>query len=759
MNEHQQRAAWSSAADLGLLALAIGTSASCIRLFVGWEFLARLAPLLLMAWALPVILRRARLGVAPAMALHLAVGLVAVTVRFAPGTHLFGLPTPRSFRALGDGIDASFAEFSELVAPVQVTAGFLIVIAAAMWVFAFFADTAAMRYRGVVQAAIPYLAVFLTLGVLARGPGRTAATLWFGVGLAVYAVTQQGRSMIDRRWVAGQAARGATSVSSIAAVTVAATVAAALLVAPLLPGEGQPVVDLRKLGRGDGPRTAVSPFVGIRSLLGERSDQVVFTVDAEVPAYWRLTALDTYDEARQIWVSSGAYSSARGILPAGGASSLPGTTVRQSYTMVGLTGPWLPAAYVPSRVTSRTAVGFDERSASLIDRDGSDDPVSYALESNIPAFGDPGRAVPGRGTDRVSPEHLATPDLAAEVHTAVEEATSVGGTDLDRMVALQNWFRSRFAYDERVDYTTEGDPLVAFLEQRRGFCQQFSSAFALMARSRGLPARIAVGFTPGDAERSDVPGRTRYVVRGRHAHAWPEVYLEGMGWVPFEPTPQRGDPQSTGHTGVAPAQARPPENERATERPRPDPTTSSVPQAPTSTPARPEPTTAQPGRDTAPSVDDTDGAGPGALAVLLVLAGCAVLAAVVTRRRRRRGPRSAVLRRGPERAGVAVAWQDATRSLERIGLRVSESETPLEFADRVCRSLDTADHHHADGAAHHLSAVAAAIVDVAEAETSARYREAAPTQADTEAARHAVRVIRDGVPHLSAVATTRSSRG
>lgn len=72
-----------------------------------------------------------------------------------------------------------------------------------------------------------------------------------------------------------------------------------------------------------------------------------------------------------------------------------------------------------------------------------------------------------------------------------------------------------------------------------------------MARAIGLPARVAVGFTWGDWDEA----RRTHVVRGEHAHSWPEVYFGGTGWVRFEPTPGRGAPGDAAVTGVAPAQS------------------------------------------------------------------------------------------------------------------------------------------------------------------------------------------------------------
>ena len=102
--------------------------------------------------------------------------------------------------------------------------------------------------------------------------------------------------------------------------------------------------------------------------------------------------------------------------------------------------------------------------------------------------------------------------------------------------ALQDSFRDgSFTYSLAVQPGQSTSAIEAFLfENRVGYCEQFAGAFAAMARAVGLPARVAVGFTPGQPDPL-TPGR--YVVRGENAHAWPEVYLAGIGWVGFEPTP------------------------------------------------------------------------------------------------------------------------------------------------------------------------------------------------------------------------------
>ena len=153
----------------------------------------------------------------------------------------------------------------------------------------------------------------------------------------------------------------------------------------------------------------------------------------------------------------------------------------------------------------------------------------------------------------------------AELVATADELTS-GLGDFESALALQGYFREGFTYDETANYSGEDDPLSAFLDVRSGFCQQFSTAFALAARSVGLPTRVVVGFTTGDVSTTD-EGAT-YAVWGRNAHAWPEVLFEGIGWVPFEPTPGRGDPSSTAITGVPAQQAEPPE--QSTDQSVPD---------------------------------------------------------------------------------------------------------------------------------------------------------------------------------------------
>jgi transglutaminase-like putative cysteine protease len=107
------------------------------------------------------------------------------------------------------------------------------------------------------------------------------------------------------------------------------------------------------------------------------------------------------------------------------------------------------------------------------------------------------------------------------------------------VVALEAWFRTGgdFTYDEKPPIRVGAPPLVSFVTQtRRGYCQHFAGAMALMLRYLGIPARVAAGFTTG---RYDQEAR-EWTVADTNAHTWVEVWFEGYGWLPFDPTPGRG---------------------------------------------------------------------------------------------------------------------------------------------------------------------------------------------------------------------------
>src|SRR5439155_15660686 len=153
---------------------------------------------------------------------------------------------------------------------------------------------------------------------------------------------------------------------------------------------------------------------------------------------------------------------------------------------------------------------------------------------------------------RVAGRYLALPpEFPDSVRRLAFQVTATGTSQYEKALLLQDWFRGNFRYDERVNFGEGNGALLRFLQARRGFCQQFAGTYGAMARAIGLPTRVAVGFTSGHPDDAGV-----LHVLNRDAHAWPEVYLAGYGWVRFEPTPGRGAPDE-GYAHVPPQSIEP----------------------------------------------------------------------------------------------------------------------------------------------------------------------------------------------------------
>ncbi|KLR62627.1 Transglutaminase-like superfamily protein [Actinobacteria bacterium IMCC26207] len=702
------------AAELGLLALALGTAASFLRLFDTWSFVSELAIALVTPWLLALTLRRLRVGLGAALAAQLLAAVVLLTALFAPGSSRFLLPTPATARLLSSSISTSFTEFSQLVAPVPATKGFIVVIAVGFWLFISFADAAAFRFAGPAQAATPFLTTFLAIGLLSRDSARISSTACFLAGLLVFTVTQLTLRAARTRWD-GLPHRSATAGFARSAVLIGSlAVIGGLLLGPAVAGATDPVVNLRQLGRGPEPRTVVSPFVGIRSLLGERSNEELFTVRADAPAYWRLTALEEFDADRDIWISRGTYQRSDGELPSNLGPTVSGTTLRQEIQISELTGLWLPGAYEPAQITTDTEVSFDRESSSiiLVSPDSKLTP-KYQLDSLIPDFAAAAQAQAGtkQELDPIYFEKSQSPAITPEL---LAQITANATTPFEQAIALQNWFRSEFRYDDTVDFSQSADPLAEFLQAAAGFCQQFSSAFALFARALGLGSRVAVGFTPGDpvgvANQPEQSGDAirEYQVRGRHAHAWPEIYFADLGWVPFEPTPGRGDPQTAPYTGVSAAQAVPPaaaavgstvpDNNGVTNNGAGVTTVAPTPSEDSSALPSPKPS---PEADTSASTPNNSGTALKRFAIRLlllilglgILSGLIIWAARLLKQQKRRQGLQDLQEASDEEQSlldalfVEDAWKRALLWLSLVDIRPTTFETPAEFAGRASNSL------------------------------------------------------------------------
>ncbi|MDQ1437598.1 MAG: hypothetical protein QOK43_1227 [Acidimicrobiaceae bacterium] len=704
---------------LALTALSLVATVGMGRLFKDGSFLVPMGATALAVHAVSWWARRLGLGLGAG--LLAGVGAVGLTVAWValPHTTAYGIPWAGTWHAAGQALSQSWAEFSKVVAPAPVTKGFLIASMGGVGVTAMLADWAAYRVRATFEPLLPSFTLFLFASALGAPRHRAAATGFYVAAALLFLVVHQAALRADTTaWFASRSRGGVGALLQGAAVIGLTAVLAAVFVGPSLPGAGaKGLISWRKAGdSGNRDRVTTSPLVDIRGRLVSLSDIEVFTVKSTARAYWQLTTLDTFDG--RIWSSNSTYRTVKNTLPGGITDEVKQAKVVQDFRIEGLDAIWLPVAYRPARIDGVKGVSYNAELGSIISKQSTSDGLEYKVESEIPEFRPDALATadaalsPGR-------RFLDLPVLPSQVTRLAQQLTAGATTQYARAKALQDFFRNNFKYDLRVRPGHDDRALLNFLfRDRRGYCEQFAGAYAAMARAVGLPARVAVGFTPGEPDDDGV-----FHVRGLNAHAWPEVFLGQFGWVAFEPTPGRGRPGAEAYTGVAEAQANPADITTATTA---TPTTTATTAAPGGT------------ATTRPRDSQVDAGGNGgllpkrrlspflrALAVVAVLA-LLWLVSVPLLLRRRRARRRAGAANPVER--VLVAWQEAGEALARAGTPQRPSETVHEYARRgpAAASLD----QEAQQAMHALgqqAAMASYAAGALPAETVARSVAAATT--------------------------------
>ncbi|HEX4903570.1 MAG TPA: DUF3488 and transglutaminase-like domain-containing protein [Acidimicrobiales bacterium] len=673
--------------------VSLTTVLSLRRVFAGSDWVAPMLLHVVAAHVTVTVLRRRGVATLVAVAAAAVVGTTVIAAVHAGDHTAFGIPTPGALDALRASLSDAFGQFSEIKAPTEALDGFVIASAAAVWAGAIVGDWAAFRSDAALEAVLPAGSLFAVASVLGADVDRIPlAGAWTASVLGFVLVRRAERLGRRATWVGDHRARGprALLVLGVGLAVLASVIAA--VIGPRLPGaRAEAVVSLTELGDDDpGTRVTVSPLVDIRSRLVQQANVEVFTVRSEVRSYWRLTSLETFDGA--IWKSNGSYGRSSGDLDDGVPVASERIVFDQQFQISALSQIWLPAAYEPQAVQVDEPVRYDEVSGTLIvDTEvPTSDGTAYAVRSALPQHLPDRLAAASLDVPRdLAATYLQLPaDFSPAVRDLARDVVQGSGSPYEAARRLQDFFRRDFRYDIAVDLGHGVSDLESFLfDVRVGYCEQFAGAFAAMARSIGIPARVAVGFTPGVPDAADP---TLYRVRGEHAHAWPEVFLGEYGWVAFEPTPGRGAPFAEQYTGVP---------EQQVESGGDGGTATTVPaEAPEPAPA---PTTTAPGGP-APTFPDDPGAGVDAgglpedegspwplrlalgLAVALaagVLYLLAVLAVTGARRALRRR------RAATPEAQVAVAWEESLEAVRRAGVGVRPSATQSQAAAEIGRRL------------------------------------------------------------------------
>lgn len=645
-----------------------------VRVFADASSVLPLIGAALLSTAAAVALRRARVPLLPALIVSLAALFVLIANRYAPGTSRLGIiPTRETLDVLEALVRDGVEQFRELRAPVQGSDPFIAAAMAGAWLMAFLTDWGALRLRLAFEPVLPAGLLFIFSAVLGAGNSKLIATVVFVLAIVAWAITQRTHTLADRGvWLTVDRRRGPIGLAQAGLAVALAAVLIGVGLGPRLPGaDSEEIIAWRN--QGDPTRTVISPYASIGSRLVSQQDTLLFTVQASQPAYWRLAGLDTFEPDTSLWTTRGQFNPEEGGLPGTLARAGTTVTVDQTFQIEGLAEIWLPAAFAPATLVESDvdATWNADEAALTVSRAYNDsDGATYSIQSVVPIF-TPAElnAAPNTVPADIADRYLSYPDgLSDRVASEALEITAGANTRYEQMLALQEHFRG-FDYSIRLGPRGD-DPIETFLDEQVGFCQQFSGTFALMARSLGAPARVAVGFTWGDPV-----GEGTYEVTGRHTHAWPEVWFDGLGWVAFEPTPGRGSPNAP-HTNTDAQQDSP------TEPGDPAITGTTAPPA-----TAPEPNL----EDVIPEFDadletaqvEVDNGFSFPWRILLIPAALLAYALAVIgfrrgRRSRRRQAASTPLAR------VEAAWADAADDLDHgFGLRRLPSETRREFAYRA----------------------------------------------------------------------------
>ncbi len=616
-------------------------------------------------------------------------------------TLVFGvLPTPSTAGAIGRHGKAAADLLANSTAPVPNHPSLDLMLLAVIALVVVLTDAAVHTVRSVLIAAVPPLLVFV---VLAANRTETQPVWWF---LALAACWAALLALHHSAETAGPSGRGlgvlgapgrGVMLSTAAALTVVGVVAA-LTLPSVLPEREQ-----RLVGRGLASDTSLAT-VGFTETMDLESDLnstderpvILWHTDAEDPGPLRVTSTNRFVDDR--WEPQRGRSSQEILddpravdgavadrLPRVEFSSVLKTTREEfAVTANGIPTPFLATPSFPVDLRSPVEVTGDpvtdavwiSQDAARYEGAGLEPTVPDELPApeELQGLSDGYTAVPAELKDTISSlnEQVVTPDAAP----------------LDQAREMQAYLRNGdFEYSLDAAEPRTGESMVqAFLRERRGYCTHYATTMIMMAREQGIPARLAMGMLPGSETDGDVGrgsdvGPERLVKRS-DAHAWPELYFQGVGWLRFEPTPSE-------RSAAVPAYSQP------TAAPSPSPSPSEASPSPSEASPSPSESSATPSQSSpSPSSSKESSADEGGqdwwkpvLGVLAALVLLALALCVLPWRARR--AREAIWQR--EQSPWSAAWEALRLDLLDRGVTTRSTDSVREQARHVLAQREHVD--------------------------------------------------------------------
>ncbi|XVV02077.1 transglutaminaseTgpA domain-containing protein [Actinosynnema sp. CA-248983] len=518
----------------GLATLCAATALSSV--VAGGLWLVNLAVAITVVVGVGVLLRQTRLP-NPLIALAQVFALMSLLVTIFTRTGvLVVLPGPQSLSDLMTVLGDAFAEVQTGVPPVPDSEAIRCLVMVAIGLVAVLVDMLAVGAAAPAASGLVLLCVFAVPASLAD----EMLPMWtfvFGAGAFALLLAVDGQHRHDawrgRRPGTGGAGSGpaATAVAGAAVVVAMLAGASFTLVGTVgrLPGGDEVGGGANGLG--------IDPMTELRGMLNQGATREMFRVRGlPEAAYLRAMTLREY-VPEQGWRLGGDLSTgvpANGNLPQQPGDPGDGEVTTVTIEPVNWLDNWLPVYGRPRRMQDVEDNWRYDPVRGMVYSVRQRKAGPYKLETVLktPAADTLRRA---NGAADVEDAYLDARGVSPEVANLAREITRSEGNAFDKASALYSYFTDGtqgFTYTTDTGGAQTSDALRDFVfTGKRGFCEQYASAMAIMARSIGLPSRVALGFTAG------FPIGDAQTITTQDAHAWVEIYFPNYGWTVFDPTP------------------------------------------------------------------------------------------------------------------------------------------------------------------------------------------------------------------------------
>ena len=543
------------------LAVALSTSALWPIYASGAWFFQVLGPIVVVVVA-GLVGRRTGLPrvLQPLLALLALGGYLAVV--FAGSTLDYGIvPNGRTVDLFQALVAQGRVDVQQYAPPVPTTQSLMLLTAAGVGGVAVLVDLVAVVLDRAAVAGLPLLLLFaVPSAVLPGGLGGLPFVLgaigWLGL-LMVEGSERVGRWGTPMRSSLPGARPGGddSSLGRVGRRIGFAAVGMAVVVPLLVPGLDHRLVGGTGTGgeggSGSSSQRTFNPITRLKDqlTLPKPVQLLQYRTDDPSPDYLRMTTLDQYTgdgwQASELSASPERDQVQKGIpSPLGDNGPHRELTMRVQVDSDHLEVRWLPVPYGPTRIAVEGTWLWEHLSQTVFSaKRTTRDLPSYTVAASRPL---PDREALAAASVSAVPQEIdkrygTDIKVAPSVRTLTASIIAGKTSEYDKAVAIQAWFDAPvngFVYSFKPSLPVNGeDALVAFLKGRQGFCEQYATAMAAMLRVAGIPSRVAVGFTPGNLLDGS---RDTYTVTTSEAHAWPEAWFAGTGWVRFEPTPATG---------------------------------------------------------------------------------------------------------------------------------------------------------------------------------------------------------------------------